>query len=103
MHGDFQFAYYRTGMDVCSSSLAPSTRTKDIRGSTVVITGRGAPIKKSISPFLGCGDPLDKREREREKNTVSRCVRMKNIYRNCHRYFIIHYLTILFLILICIN
>lgn len=41
-----------------------------IRGSTVVITGRGAPIKKSISPFLGC-DPLDKREEEREKHRVA--------------------------------
>lgn len=60
-HGDFQFAYYRTG----TTSVRVRTREArelGIRGSTIIIAGRGAPIKKSISPFLGCDDPLGERE-----------------------------------------
>lgn len=67
MHGDFQFAYYRTGT-TSVRVRSREARELGIRGSTIVIAGRGAPIKKSISPFLGCGDPL--REREVEKNLV---------------------------------
>lgn len=65
MHGDFQFAYYRTGT-MSASELARSTRTR-LRGSTIVIARRGAPIKKSIRPFLGCDDPLGGREKGRER------------------------------------
>jgi len=66
--GDFQFAYYRTDT---TSVRSHEARELGIRGSTIVIAGRGAPIKKSISPFLGCDDPLGKREVE--KNLVQPC------------------------------
>lgn len=59
----------------CTSARARlrQVRGLGIRGSTVVITGRGAPIKKLISPFLGYGDPLDNREGERERERKTSC------------------------------
>lgn len=62
-----------------------------IRGSTVVITGRGASIKKSISPFLGCGDPLDKRERERERK---HCIATRKNEKYLWKFSIIFYCVI---------
>lgn len=75
MHGNFQFAYYRTGT---TSVRARSREARElrIRGSMIVIAGRGAPIKKSISPFLGSDDPLG--EREVEKNLVPTCKNEKS-------------------------
>lgn len=67
MHGDFQFAYYRTGT-TSVRTRSRETRELGIRGLTIVIAGHKAPIKKSISPFLGCDDPLD--EQEVEKNLM---------------------------------
>jgi len=64
-------------------------RTRDEGGrekrgkSTIVIAGRGAPIKKSISPFLGYDDPLDvqgerRRDGGREGGVSRRRVRSRN-------------------------